>query len=112
MIKGGEINPKGICNVISASAHSSCWTARRGYIWVRFCGFYSTLHKFTLCRGFFINRMFYVFTTILAYLKFMNEMRSPVNRPKKNQLSVYPNLQAIVEKLANSGNPTAPIQPR
>lgn len=51
--------------------------------------------------------MFYVFTTILAYLKFMNEMRS--NRPKKNQLSVYPNLQAIVEKLANSENPTAPI---
>lgn len=39
----------------------------------------------------------------------MNEMRSPVNRPKKNQLSVYPNLQAIVEKLANSENPTAPI---
>lgn len=60
-------------------------------------------------QGFFINRMFYVFTTILAYLKFMNEMRSPVNRPKKNQLSVYPNPQAIVEKLANSGNPTAPI---
>lgn len=28
---------------------------------------------------------------------------------KKNQLSVYPNPQAIVEKLANSGNPTAPI---
>lgn len=109
MIKGGEISPKGICNIISASAHSSCWTARRGYIWVRFCGFYSTLHKFTLCRGFFIYRMFYVFTTILAYLKFMNEMRSPVNRPKKNQLSVYPNPQAIVEKLANSGNPTAPI---
>lgn len=61
-------------------------------------------------QGFFIYRMFYVFTTILAYLKFMNEMRSPVNRPKKkNQLSVYPNPQAIVEKLANSGNPTAPI---
>lgn len=54
--------------------------------------------------------MFYVFTTILAYLKFMNEMRSPVNRPKKkNQLSVYPNPQAIVEKLANNKNPTAPI---
>lgn len=28
---------------------------------------------------------------------------------KKNQLSVYPKLQAIVEKLANSENPTAPI---
>lgn len=43
----------------------------------------------------------------LHNLKFMNEMRS--NRPKKNQLPVYPNLQAIVEKLANSENPTAPI---
>lgn len=89
MIKGGEINPKGICNIISASAHSSCWIARRGYIWVRFCGFYSTLHKFTLCRVFFIYRMFYVFTTILAYLKFMNEMRSPVNRPKKKNSSRF-----------------------
>lgn len=58
---------------------------------------------------FFINRMFYVFTTILAYLKFMNEMRSPVNRPKKNKLSVYPNPQVIVEKLAKSENPPAPI---
>lgn len=28
---------------------------------------------------------------------------------KKNQLSVYPNLQAIVEKLAHSENPPAPI---
>lgn len=35
--------------------------------------------------------------------------RDAVQQTKKNQLPVYPNLQAIVEKLANSENPTAPI---
>lgn len=35
--------------------------------------------------------------------------RDAVQQTKKNQLSVYPNLLAIVEKLANSENPTASI---
>lgn len=35
--------------------------------------------------------------------------RDAVQQTKKKQLPVYPNLQAIVEKLANSENPTAPI---
>lgn len=51
-----------------------------GFVSVVFIQHYIKLHY---AGVFFINRMFYVFTTILAYLKFMNEMRSPVNRPKK-----------------------------
>lgn len=86
MIEGedGRI-PKGICNVISASANSSCSNAWRGFIWVCCCGFYETLHKFTLCVGVFLFiERFTSSQPVLAYLKFMNEMRSHVKKPPKN----------------------------
>lgn len=57
-----------------------------GFASVVFIQHYINLHY---AGVFFINRMFYVFTTILAYLKFMNEMRSPVNRPKKKTSSRF-----------------------